>query len=246
MDLDWNEQQKLLKNAAREFLERECPTALVRDCERSPDGYSPALWKKMADLGWMGLIIPEQYGGLGSGLLDLAVISEEMGRFVVPSPFLNTVVLCGLPTLEAGTEQQKRYVLPKIASGELIMSLALTEPSAKYTADGVQVRARRSGDHYVIEGTKLFIEDAHIARNLLCVVRTGDGASAEDGISLLFMDSTSPGITMTPLKTTALDKQFEVVFKGVQVPTHNLLGQEGKGWPVVARALQKAVALQCA
>ncbi len=246
MDLAWNEQQTLLKNAAREFFERECPPTLVKDCERSPEGYSTALWKKMAELGWMGLMIPEGYGGLGSGLLDLAVIFEEMGRFAVPSPFLGTVVLGGLPILEAGTEEQKRTLLPRIASGDLVMSLALTEPSARYTADGVQTRAQRRGDRYVVKGTKLFIEDAHMAQYLLGVARTGSGATAEEGITLLLIDPTSPGVTLTPLITTALDKQFEVVLDGVEVPRSNLLGQEGKGWPVVARVLQKAVALQCA
>lgn len=246
MDMDWNEQQKLLKNVAREFLERECPTSMVRECERSPEGYSPALWKKMADLGWMGLMIPEEYGGAGGGLLDLAVIFEEMGRFAVPSPFLNTVVLCGLPILEVGTAEQKHALLPQIASGDMVLSMALTEPSAKYTADGVQMRAQHRGDHYVLKGTKLFVEDARMARYLLCVVRTGIGATPEEGITLLLVDGTSRGITMTPLTTTALDKQFEVVFDGVEVSKDNVLGQEGKGWPVVARALQKGVGLQCA
>jgi alkylation response protein AidB-like acyl-CoA dehydrogenase len=196
MDLDWNEQQKLLKNSAREFFEKECPSAFVKECERSPEGYSPALWKKMAGLGWMGLLIPEQYGGMGSSLLDLAVIVEEMGRFAVPSPFLNTVVLCGLPIIEAGNEEQKRDLLPKIASGDLVLSLALTEASAEYTADGVQTRADRRGEGYALNGTKLFVEDAQMARYLLCVARSGARIRGENGISLLLVDGTSPGVAM--------------------------------------------------
>ena len=246
MDLDFNEQQQMLKASAREFFERECPTTFVRECEESEEGYSPELWRKMAELGWLGMILPEQYGGLGGTLTDLAVLFEEMGRFVVPSPFLNTAVLGGIPVLEAGTSEQKQAILPKIAAGELIMTMALTEATGQYTADGVDMQATRDGNDFIVNGTKLFIEDAHIANHLLCVVRTDQGTARENGITLLLVDSTSPGITMNPLYTTALDKQFEVTFTNVRVPGGNLLGELGEGWPVVQSTLQKAIAMQCA
>jgi alkylation response protein AidB-like acyl-CoA dehydrogenase len=200
----------------------------------------------MADLGWMGLVLPEEHGGEGLAFLDLAVLIEEMGRALVPGPYLSTVVYCGLPILAAGTEEQKRELLPKIAKGDLILSLALTEPSASWEPSGVETRAVADGDDFVINGTKLFISDAHVADCLLCVTRTKDGAEGEDGITLFLVDTKSQGISMTPLKTIALDKQFEVVFDNVRVPKKNMLGELDRGWAVFKYVLPRATLAQCA
>ncbi len=133
--------------------------------ERGEQGYSPEVWRKIADLGWLGLVYPEKYGGTGGNLLDLAVLYEEIGRAIFPSPHLSTVVLCGLTILNAGSEEQKAEILPKIAGGNLILALALTEPESSWDgkawdAEGVTVRATPEGDDYIINGTKLFVHDA--------------------------------------------------------------------------------------
>lgn len=244
MDLGLDEQQEMLKNFARDFLEKECPESLVRQMEEDERGYSPELWQKMAQQGWMGLIIPEQYGGAGMGLCELVVLLEEFGRSLVPGPFISTVVLGAVPVMEAGTEQQKSWVLPKIAAGELIMTMALTEPSAKWTADGVSLEARREGGEYVLNGTKLFVPDAHVSDRMIVVARTG--ASGEDGITLFFVDSKAPGIKYELLKTIAADKQCEVTFENVRVPAENILGQEGNGWPIVEKTKKVATVAACA
>src|SRR5438132_7399033 len=127
MDLGLDEQQEMLKNFARDFLEKECPESLVREMEEDEKGYSPELWQKMAQQGWMGLIIPEEYNGTGMNVCELVVLLEEFGRALVPGPFISTVVLGGVPIMEAGTEQQKSWVRPKIAPGEVVMRLATTE-----------------------------------------------------------------------------------------------------------------------
>src|SRR3990170_4455693 len=176
MDLGLDEQQEMLRNFARDFLEKECPEQLVRQMEEDEKGYSPELWQKMAQQGWMGLIIPEQYGGAGMNLCELVVLLEEFGRALVPGPFLSTVVLGAVPVMEAGSEEQKQQFLPKIAAGELIMTMALTEPSAKWTADGVELAAKKDGNDYVLNGTKLFVPDAHVADHLVVVARTAKGA----------------------------------------------------------------------
>ena len=142
MDLGLDEQQEMLRNFARDFLEKECPEELVRKMEEEEKGYSPDLWQKMAQQGWMGLIIPERYGGVGMNLCELTVLLEEFGRALVPGPFIPTVVLGGYPIMIAGSEEQRQQFLPKIAAGELIMTMALTEPSARWDADGVQLEAR--------------------------------------------------------------------------------------------------------
>ena len=246
MDLGLDEQQEMLKNFARDFLEKECPESLVRAMEEDEKGYSPELWQKMAQQGWMGLIIPEKYGGTGMNLCELVVLLEEFGRALVPGPFIPTVVLGGVPIMEAGTDAQKDQFLPKIASGDLIMTMALTEPSAKWTADGVQLEAKKDGNDYVLNGTKLFVQDAHVTDSMVVVARTGKGSNPEDGITLLLVDSKSPGIKFEVLKTIASDKQCEVTFENVRVPGANVLGHEGKGWPIVQKTEKVATAAACA
>jgi len=245
MDFELNEKQEMLKKTARGFLENECPTSLVREMEEDERGYSPELWRKMAELGWMGLVLPEKYGGMGGNFLDLTVLLEEMGRALVPAPFLPTVV-CGLVVLDAGNEEQKHLFLPKIAGGEIIMAFALTEPSASYDASGVTVGAVSTGDDYVINGTKLFVPDAHVADYLLCVTRTRDDGSEEDGITLFLVDGKSSGISYTLLKTIASDRQCEVNFENVRVPQQSMLGELDRGWQVVAKVLEQAALAQCA
>jgi alkylation response protein AidB-like acyl-CoA dehydrogenase len=244
MDLGLDEQQEMLKNFARDFLEKECPEQLVRAMEDDEKGYSPELWQKMAQQGWMGLIIPENYGGTGMNICELVVLLEEFGRALVPGPFISTVVLGGVPIMEAGTEEQKQQFLPKIASGDLIMTLALTEPSAKWTADGVQLEAKKDGGDYVLNGTKLFVQDAHVSDYMVVAARTG--GPGEDGITLFLVDSKSPGIKFEVLKTIAADKQCEVVFENVKVPTANILGEEGKGWPIIEKTMKVATVAACA
>ena len=244
MDLGLDEQQEMLKNFARDFLEKECPEQLVREMEEDEKGYSPELWQKMAQQGWMGLIIPENYGGTGMNICELVVLLEEFGRALVPGPFISTVVLGGVPIMEAGTEEQKQQFLPKIASGELIMTMALTEPSAKWTADGVQLEAKKDGSDYVLNGTKLFVQDAHVSDYMVVAARTG--GSGEDGITLFLVDSKSPGIKFEVLKTIAADKQCEVMFENVKVPASNMLGAEGKGWPIIEKTKDVATVAACA
>jgi alkylation response protein AidB-like acyl-CoA dehydrogenase len=146
--------------------------------------------------------------------------------------------------MEGGTDAQKQEYLPKIASGDLIMTMALTEPSAKWTADGVTLAAKKEGDSYVLNGTKLFVPDAHVTDAMVVVARTG--GSGEDGITVLLVDSKSPGIKFEQLKTIAADKQCEVVFENVKVPAANVLGAEGKGWDLVEKVSKVATVASCA
>ncbi|HEY8491270.1 MAG TPA: acyl-CoA dehydrogenase family protein [Dehalococcoidia bacterium] len=246
MDLGLTEEQEMLKNFARDFLEKECPESLVRAMEEDERGYSPELWQKMAQQGWQGLVIPEQYGGTGMGFLDLVVLLEEFGRALVPGPFLPTVVYGALPILAFGTEAQKQEYLPKIAAGELIVTLALTEPSARWDAEGVQLQAKREGDGFVLSGTKLFVEDAHVADLLLVAARTSTGAKPEDGVTVFLVDAKAPGVKAETLKTIASDKQCEVTFENVQVPASAVLGQVDQGWEVIRYIARHATVAECA
>lgn len=251
MDFSLSEEQEMLKKVARDFLEKECPESLVREMEEDEDGFSPELWRKIADLGWLGLIYPEKYGGSEGSILDMAILYEEIGRAMLPSPHLSTVVLCGLTLLAAGSEEQKASLLPKIVNGDLILSMALTEPESMWNGngwepEGVTVSATAAGDDYIINGTKLFVRDAHIADYLLCVTRTRNGAKAGDGITLFLVDARSPGISSVLLKTTADDKQSEVVFDKVKVPKKNMVGELNGGWAPLAKVLQTGAVMLCA
>jgi alkylation response protein AidB-like acyl-CoA dehydrogenase len=246
MDLGLSEEQEMLRKSARDFLRRECPKRLVRQLDESEEGYSPELWRKMAELGWMGLVFPEKYGGSGHSFLDLAILLEEMGYNIVPGPFFSTVVLGGLTILAAGNEEQKMAFLPKIARGEMMLSLALTEPTASYDAASVKTRAIARDVEYVIKGTKLFVMSANVADYVLCVARTKETKDPEDGITVFLVDARGPGVTCTPLKTLARDKQCEVIFDNVAVSERSLLGKKDKGWPIVKDILRKAAVAKCA
>jgi alkylation response protein AidB-like acyl-CoA dehydrogenase len=242
MDLGLSEQQELLKNAARDFLEKECPETLVREMEEDEKGYSPDLWKKMAEQGWQGLLIPEAYGGADFGYLDLIILIEEFGRALVPGPFISTQVGGVLPLLEGGTEQQKSYALPKIASGDTIWALAYTEPSARFDTEGVALEVKEDGKDLVLNGTKLFVRDANVA-DYFTVVGRKPGTKGDDGIVLVIVDAKTDGITQTQLKTIAADKQAEVKFENVRVPKESIIPG---GAETLKKVQRKATVLECA
>jgi len=246
MDLGLTEEQEMLKTSARDFLQKECPKQLVKELDESDEGYSPELWRKMADLGWIGLVFPEEYGGSGGSFLDLVVLLEEMGYNILPGPFFSTVVLGALPILTAGNEEQKKEFLPKVASGKMLLTLALTEPSARYDAASVKTTAVAQSGEYVVNGAKLFVPDANVADYILCVARTKEEVGTEDGITVFLVDAKSPGVKCTLLKTLARDKQCEVIFDSVRVSKYNILGKLDEGWPVVESVLQKATVAKCA
>jgi alkylation response protein AidB-like acyl-CoA dehydrogenase len=242
MDLGLSEEQELLKNAARDFLEKECPETLVREMEEDEKGYSPDLWKKMAEQGWQGLLIPDQYGGAGFGYLDLIILIEEFGRALVPGPFISTVVGGTLPLLEAGSDEQKSQYLPQIASGNAIWTLAYTEPSARFDADGVSLEIKDDGNDVVLNGTKLFVRDANVA-DFMTVVGRRAATKGEDGIEMVIVDAKASGITTTMLKTIAADKQAEVKFENVRVPKANIIPG---GWAAFRKIQRKATVIECA
>lgn len=242
MDLGLSEQQELLKNAARDFLEKECPETLVREMEEDEKGYSPDLWKKMAEQGWQGLLIPEAYGGADFSYLDLIILIEEFGRSLVPGPFLSTQVGGVLPLLEGGSEQQKQYALPKIASGETIWTLAYTEPSARFDTEGVALEIKEDGNDLVLNGTKLFVRDGNVA-DYFTVVGRKPGTKGDDGIELVIVDAKTAGITITTLKTIAADKQCEIKFENVKVPKESIIAG---GAALLKKVQNKATVLECA
>lgn len=248
MDFGFSDEQEMLRQIAHSFLEENCPTTVVRQMMEDDRGYDPNLWKEMADLGWLGLAFPEEYGGQGLGFVDLTVILEEMGAALLPSPFLSSILLAGQTILIGGSEAQKQTYLPKIADGSLIVTLAMTEPSGRFDAEGIaDVTATPDDDGFSISGTKLFVPDAHVANLMVVAARTKDAGDKSFGVSLFLVDSNSPGISTTLLKTMdQTRKQCEVVFDNVKVGRDRLLGMVDMGWPVLHKVLNIATVALCA
>src|SRR5688572_33189948 len=199
MDFGFNEEQEMLRATSRKFLENECTSEFVRKRMAEEAGVTEEFWMKLAEQGWLGLIYDEEYGGSGLGIVDLTVLMEEMGRAVMPGPFFSTVLLGGLTIKEAGSDAQKKEWLTKIAEGQARVSLAWTEPNARWDAAGVTTTAAASGSGFTLNGTKLFVPDAHVAQALVVVARTRD--AAEEGISLFLVPTNAKGVSVTLLPT---------------------------------------------
>jgi alkylation response protein AidB-like acyl-CoA dehydrogenase len=245
MNLTLSEEQEMLRTMARDFLTDKLPKTKVKEIEESASGYDGELWKEMADLGWMGLVLPEKYGGSGMNFVSLAILLEEAGRASLPGPFFSTVLLGALPILDIGSEEQQQRYLPQIATGGLFLTTAITEAEGSYDAASIKMEATESGDDYVLNGTKMFVADANIADYILCVARTSRGKNPEDGLTIFIVDARSTGISTTVLKTIAMDKLCEVKFDKVHVLKANVLGALGKGWPETQRIIQRAAAGKC-
>jgi alkylation response protein AidB-like acyl-CoA dehydrogenase len=246
MNFGFNEEQELLRNTARKFFENECGSDTVRRLMETPEGISAELWKKLAEQGWLGLIYPEPYDGMGLGLVDLVVLMEEMGRAVAPGPYFSTVLLGGLAILEAGGDGQKKEWLPKIAAGDRRVALAWMEPSAQLGPAGVTLTAVEKGGKYTLSGTKLFVHDAHTADALVVAARTRPGAGA-DGVSLFLLPKGAKGLEVTLLPTMDQTRKLcEVTCADLTVGTDALLGAAGSGWAPLSRVLDRATVALCA
>ena len=245
MDTLLTEEEQMLKNAAREFLEAQCPPDLARAMETDELGYSPELWRQMAELGWQGLALPEQYGGQGLPLTYLGLLFEEAGRAIAPVPLHSTLVPALTITAD-GTEEQRQQILPAVAQGNLVMTWALLENDPRYVAESIHMEAKPDGDGFVLRGEKKFVENFEASQKCLVVCRTSPASNAGGGISLFLVDTDAPGISTTPLVTIAKDKQSNVRFENVRVPKTSLVGELNQGWPVAERMLDRATALLCA
>jgi alkylation response protein AidB-like acyl-CoA dehydrogenase len=244
VDFAFSEEQEMLRRSAREFLVKECSPKVVRRLMENEDGFDPALWKKITDLGWTALGIPEKYGGVGT-FLDLIVVLEEAGRALLPGPFFSTMGLAVPVILEAGTEAHKKEALSAIAEGTARATLAFTEPSGRWDASSVALTAKQSGGGWKLDGVKLFVPDAHAADYIVVAARSrGEG---EEGITLFLIKGRPHGMTVKSLETLDMTRRWdEVRFDGVQLDADAVMGAPDKAWPSLKRALEWATAALCA
>ena len=236
MDLSLTETQQLIRDSARDVVHNDFAKEVLLTLDEQPIPMTDALWRKTAQLGWMGMVIPEAYGGTGNSLTDVAVLFEELGRGPVPGPFFSSGVLGALIVLNTGNETQKKAWLPEIALGERIVALAVTEKRYGWSPNHISMSARTVGSGYMLSGTKLFVHDAASATDLLVMAHT------ETGLSLLRVDARAPGVVIRVLPGF-LSGVAEVTFKDVP---GELLGKEGEAWGDFETALNSAIPIFCA
>ncbi|MCY3690961.1 MAG: acyl-CoA/acyl-ACP dehydrogenase [Chloroflexota bacterium] len=240
-----NEEELMVKNAAREFLEAECPPSLARAIEQDERGYSVELWEKMASLGWFGISLPESHGGGGLPVTYLGLILEECGRAIAPVPFHSTAT-AALAVSRHGSAEQQQSILPRAARGDLIMTWAVQEQDPRLRADAIQCRAEVDGDSLVISGIKHFVDNFSAAELMVTAVRTAAPSDDNAGITLVIVPTNSAGITETRLTTLAKDSQSKLTMDGVRVPLSNVIGEVNQGWPATSDMLDIGTALLCA
>ena len=241
MDIGFTEEQELLRDTARKFLDGECPTNFVRQMMATDAAVTGEFWQKLADNGWLGITYAEEDGGSGLGLVDLVVLMEEVGRAVMPGPYPATVLLGGAAIAAAGSPTQRQEWLPKIAAGEAKATLAASEPNARWDAAGITLAAGETRDGYTLSGVKLFVPDAHLADVLVVAARSRDGSTMEDGISLFLVPKGTPGLAVRLLPSVDETRKLcEVKFDSVALPATALLGELHQGWPAVARVIDSA------
>jgi alkylation response protein AidB-like acyl-CoA dehydrogenase len=221
-------------------METEMPKSRVLEIDDSPSGFSEELWEKMCEVGWPGMVIPEEYGGSGNAFVDLGVVYEVMGYYACPSPHLSSAVLCAHAILKAGSDSQKRALLPSIASGRQIFAFAYTEPEYGWGPGFIRLQATGRNGGFVLNGTKLFVPDANVADQLLVAARTSGGESPDQGITLLIVDKNSTGVSVRVQTGWIGPKVCEINFDNVEVPAAGVLGTVDGAWPAVEKAMDRA------
>jgi alkylation response protein AidB-like acyl-CoA dehydrogenase len=241
MDISFNDDQIAIGNQARRVIGNECPPDFVREMYDDERGFTDELWTKMAEMGWLGMRIPSDYGGIGLELMDLCIVLEEMGRAVFPGPFFSTVMLATESIMEAGSELQKQNYLPNIAEGKIRGTLALYEAESGANADYIRMAAQSKDEDFLLQGTKLFVPDAHVSDFMVVAARTEPGDDPALGITLFLVPTKAEGVSITSFIT--MDggrKQCQVDFKDVSVSHEEVLGKINEGWIPLKKVLQRA------
>jgi alkylation response protein AidB-like acyl-CoA dehydrogenase len=235
-----SDEQVQLQASARALLEDQCSAAFVREMERSAAGFSREMWREMAGLGWLGITLPEAYGGLELSSVDQVILAKELGRHVCPSPFLSTAVIGAEALVRAGDAAQKQAFLPGIIAGDTVVAFAFQEHRRDFDPGGIRMQARREGGDWLLSGSKMFVEWAGAADQLLVVARSSGAPPGRDGLTLFLVDAASAGIECRRTPTLARDHHCEVIFRDVRVPQDRVLGSVDRAWSVLEGVVEKA------
>lgn len=244
MDVLLNQEEEMVVSSAREFFEGECDTDLVRAMEVDPLGYSRELWKKVAEMGWIGMCLPEALGGQDLPRMYLGLVLQEAGRALAPLP-LHCSVVAASAVARAGSTELANVFLPPLIRGDSVMTWAFTERDPRFLPETVQMSARADGDAFVLNGNKMFVDFFPASDQCLVACRTAAASAQSEGLSLFLVDSKAAGISVTRLNSLAKDALCEVHFKEVRVPKARLVGTLHEAWPVISDMLDLGAVLLC-
>jgi alkylation response protein AidB-like acyl-CoA dehydrogenase len=239
VDFGFSPEQEMMRETARKLLESECPSSVVRAMTTDGSAHAPALWRRLAELGLLGILVPSEHGGQGGSFLDLVVVLEEMGKALMPGPFFASTILGGPALTFGGTPAQRAAWLPGLAAGERRLTLALGEEGPGHGADRIRLTAMARGDGFQLTGTKTFVMDAHVSDLIVVAARTSD--AGERGVTLFAVEPTSPGVEITALRTVDMTRRLCHVRLDLVLPATAVVGGVvGAGWPVIRRVLRHA------
>lgn len=247
MSLVLNEDQLMFRDAAKRFAAERAPISQLRQLRDSqdPTGFDRAVWKEMAEMGWAGVLIPEEFGGFGFGFVGAGLIAEEIGRNLSATPFLSTAILGATALVKGGTDAQKQAVLPQMASGELIVALA-DEERSRHAPYNISTRATGSAGKFKLSGRKLHVLDGHVADRLIVSARTSGDVDSREGITLFLIDSTSPGVTITRASLVDSRNAAYVELRDVSVSVEDVIGTVDKGGVILDAVLDAGRAVLAA
>ena len=246
MNFSLNEEQRLLKDSVERFVRENCSLDQHRTLVSSELGYSERSWRQMADLGWLGINVPEAYGGIGGGPVETMVLMEAFGAGLVLEPYFPSVVLGGDLVAMAGSEAQKQAILPALVAGELKLAFAWVEAQAGYDLFDVETMAERQDGGYVMNGAKGVVLGAATADKLIVSARTTAKSRDRDGIGLFLVDRSASGVKLRDYHTVDGLRAAEVVFENVTVGDDAVLGGPRSALPVIEAVAERAIVALCA
>jgi pimeloyl-CoA dehydrogenase small subunit len=246
MDFELSDEQKLLDETVRRFVANEYDGAKRKARLAETEGFSRSTWAQFAEIGLLGIPLPDAYDGFGGSAVEVMLVMESFGRGLVVEPYLECVVLSGALVSLAGSEAQKRTLVPAIAGGETLLAFAHGEPKARYALEHVETKAARHGGGWVLNGEKAVVLHGESADTLIVSARTSGATTDKDGISLFLVDRSAPGVTVRGYPTNDERRAAEIAFADVRVGADALLGPEGKALPAIEHAVDKTIAALCA
>jgi len=246
MNFDLNEEQQMIMDQAARFVANESPVSRFRKLRETERGWEPEMWAKMAEQGWLAIALPEDQGGFGGGFVDLAIILEQLGRGLVPEPFIASVVLGAGILSEEGDETQREAFLTPMIEGNTTLAFAYAESQSRYNLSDCLTRAEKSGDGWTLSGEKVWVLNGHAADQIIVAARTGGDQLDEAGLSLFIVDGDAKGLTR--IRVPGMDGQRTAVLRldGVEVGADRLLGREGDAFAAIEKAIDRGAAAACA
>jgi alkylation response protein AidB-like acyl-CoA dehydrogenase len=246
MNFDLTDTQRMLQDTAARLIRERYGFEERSRILASPDGFSREIWATFAELGLLGVELPEEYGGIGGDFQDLAIVLDAFGRGLVVEPFIPTVVLGAGLISAAGTPEQKDEILPKVVEGQTFLALAHGEPKSRYNLAHVETKAARSDDGYILTGAKAVVLGGDCADVFIVSARTSGGTADESGISLFLVERGANGLEIRGYPNVDGTRAAEVTLDGVHVPAAQLLGEEGAAYKLIVHAVDRGIAAVCA